>query len=89
MLQNAIDSCMAELSRAFKWFYDIPEVAQIVLIDMRFNLGLPRLLTFKKTLYFIQKNEWAKASVEMLDSKWAGQVGRRAMTLSDQLSTLA
>lgn len=87
MLQNDIDICMHELSKNLPFFYGIPEVAQIVLIDMCFNMGMPRLLKFKKTLNYIADQDFKLASVEMLDSNWAGQVGIRANYLSNQLAS--
>jgi lysozyme len=48
---------------------------------MYFNLG-NRLFGFKKTLKYIDEGNYAQAAEEMLDSKWAGQVGERAQRLS-------
>ena len=87
MLQNDIDICMHELSKNLPFFYDLPETAQIVLIDMCFNMGMPRLLKFKKTLRHIELGGYRNASFEMLDSAWAKQVGKRAVTLSNQLAS--
>ena len=52
---------------------------------MLFNLGLPRLKTFKKFLAACEAGDFDLASVEMLDSKWASQVGNRAIELSEQM----
>ena len=45
------------------------------MINMLFNLGLPRLLGFTNMWAAIQAGDYAKAADEMLDSKWAAQVG--------------
>ena len=54
---------------------------------MAFNLGVNGLLGFRKTLALIEAGDYTKASVEMLDSKWARQVKGRATRLSEQMRT--
>lgn len=55
---------------------------QAVLIDMSFNLGKTKLLKFKRFLAALAASNWALAAVEMLDSKWSRDVGRRATFLA-------
>ena len=50
-----------------------------------FNLGYPRLSKFVKFIDAMQKGDWKKASEEMIDSKWASQVGRRAIRLQQMV----
>ena len=52
------------------------------LINMAFNLGVPKLLLFHKMWEALDKYDYTKASEEMLDSVWAGQVGPRAVRLA-------
>jgi lysozyme len=52
---------------------------------MCFNLGYPRLSGFKNFLSALKDEDWEKASLEMMDSKWATQVGDRAKRLSDRM----
>jgi len=54
---------------------------------MAFNLGVPRLLKFKKTIAAIQREDWEEAAEQMLMSKWAIQVGSRAYRLADIMLT--
>jgi lysozyme len=58
------------------------DVRQMVLIDMAFNMGVPRLMAFKNMWLAIEKVNYQLANEEMIDSRWAGQVGSRAMKLS-------
>ena len=51
----------------------------IALVDMMFNLGKPRFLTFKRMIQAIKEKNWDKAANELLDSKYATQVGQRAI----------
>ena len=49
---------------------------------MCFNLGLGKLKGFKKFLRAMSTQVWNVAAEEMLDSKWANQVGERASRLA-------
>lgn len=53
-----------------------------VLIEMVFNMGLPRVLGFKKMLAALEAGDYSKAADEALDSKWARDVGERAKRLA-------
>jgi lysozyme len=56
---------------------------QAVMINMAFNLGRTRLSKFTKTLQAVRAAEYSTAAYEMLDSRWARQVGARAARLAD------
>jgi len=61
----------------------LDEVRQSVLLNMCFNLGIKGLLGFNNTLAFISAGDWERAANGMLASKWAKQVGMRAIELSE------
>ncbi|MDA8724042.1 glycoside hydrolase family protein [Alphaproteobacteria bacterium] len=61
---------------------ELSDVRQACLINMAFNLGLPTLKKFKKFKQALQDGDMDEASVQMLASKWAKQVGQRAKRLS-------
>ena len=81
MLANDVQTSYEQL-RGFMWFEGVNEYRKMVLVDMCFNLGLPRLQGFKNMLSAVMQGNYDKAAAEMLDSKWANQVGQRALTLS-------
>jgi lysozyme len=54
-----------------------------IIMDMIFNMGLQRVLAFKKMWEAIDREDWETAANEMLDSKWAKQVKGRADELSE------
>jgi len=58
-----------------------------VVIEMIYNLGLPRFQTFERFLAALRARNWNQAADEMLDSKWARQVGRRAERLATLMRT--
>lgn len=65
---------------------DDPAVVRYdVLVNMAFNMGIGGLLAFKKMLAAYKAGDWETAATEMLDSKWAEQVGPRAERLAKQM----
>ena len=87
LLQNDVDRTIEELSRTLSNWDQLDDCRQIALIDMVFNLGLPRFKTFKKTIKYLEEFDFENASKEMLDSKWASDVGNRAIELSEIIRT--
>ena len=69
------------------WVASLDPVRQAVLIDMAFNLGVDGLLGFHTTLGHVHGGRYTAAAEQMLKSKWAGQVGRRALRLSEMMRT--
>lgn len=64
----------------------LSEARQLVLADMSFNLG-QGLRLFKKFISCMRMGDYERASEEMLDSKWAIQVGVRATRLARIMRT--
>lgn len=82
MLSNDIDQAVKDVRQLVPGFDLLDDVRQEVLTNMSFNLGYTRLAGFKKFIAAVNASEFAEASLEMLDSKWAKQVGERAQRLS-------
>jgi len=68
-------------------FEGLDDARKGVLIDMMFNLGFARLSKFKNTLRYIKERRFNDAACEMLNSRWARQVTRRANELSKIMET--
>ncbi len=84
MLINDIMNCEIQLQAKIPDIYNqLDEVRKSVLVNMCFNLGINGLLGFKNTLAFVKAGDWERAANGMLASKWAKQVGRRAIELSE------
>ena len=66
-------------------FYNLPEVIQRVLVNMCFNLGGTRLSKFRNMLKACRKHNWKEMAVQMEDSRWYRQVGRRSKELQDMV----
>jgi lysozyme len=86
LLMSDIQRCYEELD-VFSWFHDLDQVRQEAMVNMLFNLGLPTFLEFKRTLKFMAEGAYSQAAEEMLDSKWARQVGDRATELAYMVET--
>lgn len=76
-----------EDSRKLRWFNNLDIVRQDAVLNMLFNLGLPRFNLFKKLSKALGEQNYSKAAEEMLDSDWAEQVGIRAEELAKQMRT--
>ena len=86
MLERDIQDCEQWLIDEIPDVYNkLDEVRQSVLLNMCFNLGIKGLLEFKNTLSFIGAGDWERAANNMLASKWAKQVGMRAIELSEMM----
>ena len=82
LAQNDVQIVEEELLRAHPCVDRLDAVRQLVLVDMAFNLGVPRLSKFKKMWAAIHEDKFDVAAKEMLDSRWANQVKSRATKLA-------
>tara|TARA_R100000541_G_scaffold18259_1_gene28048 strand:+ start:1451 stop:1870 length:420 start_codon:yes stop_codon:yes gene_type:complete len=87
MLNNDVDYFYDKIKKEINWFCALNDARQNVLVNMAFNLGVAGLLTFKNTLRLVGVGHFCEAADEMLNSKWAKQVGYRAEELSEQMRT--
>ena len=82
LAQNDVQIVEQELLRAHPCVENLDAVRQLVLIDMAFNLGVPRLCKFKKMWAAVEAKDFPTAAKEMLDSRWATQVKSRSTKLA-------
>lgn len=87
MLENDINEIYEELFSKWPQIKSLDDVRQNVLVNMAFNMGVPRLMGFNKMFNALALRDYSLAAKEMLDSRWAVQVGYRAMELSVQMRT--
>lgn len=87
LLDSDIDIAMTELDRALPLWRDHNDARQNVLVEMVFNLGAPRFLTFRNMIADLELFRYADAAAEMRDSLWAKQVKQRAETLAKRMET--
>jgi lysozyme len=82
LLENDIARVMDQAEK-LDYFSGLSPARQLVIADMIFNLGYPRFLRFKKLNAALAIEDYTLAAHEMMDSRWARQVGRRATKLRD------
>lgn len=82
ILSEDIEEKMSQLDQSLPWWRGLSDNRQRVLLNMCFNLGIKGLLGFKLTLAAIQRGDYEEAAKQMLESKWAIQVGNRAKRLA-------
>lgn len=87
MLANDIAEAKRQLDRGMPWWRQLDAVRQKVMVDMMFNLGPGSLGKFHNTLLSIRDGRYTDASRSMLQSKWARQVGKRAIRLAHMMKT--
>ena len=79
LAKNNIYELEDELDRAISWWRQLDDARQRALINLAYNVGTTTLLKFKKTLQYLEDGSYEEAAKEVLDSRWADQVGRRAI----------
>ena len=82
LLRNDIRRAAAALDEKLPWWKSLSEARQKVLVSMAFNLGVGGLLGFQGMLAALRDGDYAAAADHMLASKWASQVGTRAVELA-------
>lgn len=88
LLRDDIEKHRLELQRALPWVLDQPTHVFDALVNMVFNLGIPRLLGFENFLAAVREGNYGLAAIEGLDSKWyRWDVGPRAVRLMKQIVT--
>lgn len=85
LLDEDIEEAISELKRSVSFFSKMPEQVQEALVNLSFNMGIPRLMQFKKTLAYLRDGDFEAAADELLDSRYAEQVGRRADEVADMI----
>jgi lysozyme len=84
-----IETTLSDCEILYSNFNDIPDDAQLVLANMMFNLGRPRLSKFKALRAAVEAEDWACAADEMVDSRWYRQVPNRAQRLVNRMRLIA
>ena len=82
ILQEDLARAERAVKNSLPWWWKLDDARQFVLVDMAFNMGLAGLKGFKKMLAAAEQGDYQTSAKEMLASKWAEQVGRRAVELS-------
>lgn len=67
---------------------DMPEIVQEICLEMSFQIGITKLLLFKKFRKALADKNWSEAIEQMKDSRWYNQTPNRARSLMDKMKKL-
>lgn len=84
LLKNRLTEISREATR-LPYYAKLNTVRRAVILNMLYNLGLPRFKSFVKTNRALSIHCYKTAAKEMLDSHWADQVGGRAIRLAEEM----
>jgi len=80
-VETVLDDC----ERLYPDFDTLPEEVQLIIANMMFNMGRPRLSKFKGMKAGVDARDWQQAADEMVDSVWYRQVPNRAKRLVQRM----
>ena len=83
-----VETVLSDCAILYDDFDELPEEAQLIIANMMFNLGRPRLSKFKGMKSGVDSRDWNKAADEMVDSAWYKQVTNRAERLVKRMRAI-
>lgn len=86
--EEDVQVVLEDCERLYSDFYELPEEVQLIIANMMFNMGRPRLSQFKGMKREVDARDWEAAAAEMLDSRWARQVPNRANRLIERMKNV-
>jgi len=84
-----VEKVIEDCTILYDEFFTLPDEAQLIIANMMFNLGRPRLSKFIRMRENVNKGDWKSAASEMRDSKWYDQVTKRAQRLVDRMENIS
>lgn len=86
LMRQQIDKTVRELAAELAFWPGLADTAQNVLVEMAYQMGVPRLLGFRQMLVYLSRHDYTAAAAEGLDSLWAKQTPKRAQELMARLA---
>ena len=86
--ESDIETVLSDCETLYPNFDSLPEEAQLIIANMMFNLGYPRLSKFKGMKRGVDSEDWNAAADEMVDSRWYKQVTNRANRLVERMRSI-
>ena len=87
LLQNDIQRATVQIQKEFPWTEQLDEVRFAALINFTFNVGIGTVGKFVNAMALLRDGNYDMAADEFLNSRWAKQVGQRAVDVTDQIRT--
>ena len=89
ILMKKLSELNLKIIDRFKWYFTSPQKVQDVVVNMCYQMGISGFSKFKKTIYYLETEQYEEAADEMLDSLWHKQTPNRSKELSDIIRSLA
>lgn len=89
VFEKDVEVTIGECKKLYDDWDDLPEEVQLIIANMMFNMGRPRLSQFKGMKRGVDARDWNAAADEMVDSKWYRQVTNRADRLVTRMRNVA
>tara|TARA_R100000808_G_C2139033_1_gene147024 strand:+ start:441 stop:887 length:447 start_codon:yes stop_codon:yes gene_type:complete len=83
LLETTVNQFLVELHSKLPWYKEQPDPIKIALANMAYQLGVPKLLQFKKTLDHIENGRYAMAAAECKNSQWFHQTPNRCERVAE------
>ena len=87
LLLNDIKEAERQLITTMPWTQELDEVRFSALLNFVFNVGIGTASKFVNAMGLLKDGRYDIAADEFLQSKWAKQVGNRAIEVTDQIRT--
>ena len=86
--ETDVETVLSDCERLYVQFEHLPEEVQLIIANMMFNMGYPRLSKFKGMKRGVDARDWNAAADEMVDSRWYDQVTNRAERLFEMMRSV-
>lgn len=87
LLLNDIKEAERQLITTMPWTQELDEVRFSALLNFVFNVGIGTASKFVNAMGLLKDEKYDMAADEFLQSKWARQVGNRAIEVTNQIRT--
>ena len=88
ILSRKLGNLQLRICNTFDWYIESPQKVQDVIMNMCYQMGLSGFSKFKKTIYYLETEQYEEAADELRDSLWAKQTPNRAKELSNIIRNL-
>ena len=82
LLRHRLHKMVKELLRHKPFVEELPLDAKLIILNMAYQLGVPRLLGFRKMWSALESKDFEEAAKEMRDSLWNRQTPNRSNKLA-------
>lgn len=88
LFENDYRKVEKQVDSLFFWLTNHPEEVRKILINMTFQMGINKVVTFKKMISAIKLKDYKTAALEMKDSNWYKQTTNRANRLTKRMQSV-